>query len=834
MGNNNSKKDLNNAQPSPPKNSPAYHVGLKKGLASIMYIHKWHDLTAKNKDLQFPCNGTYDITKLAYLRQMLHIKGKKIRPIEWEAFYYWDSVLSEMRSTSSIKSKVHKEILDIKNRVLQVKIEKSKQDNWRKNQLDVVGAFPCVSVKEEVKEEPEDQLLEEILTGCWGSNSPPPAPDTQPTELTPSERMAAVTLVHRALREEVAKINLEAVQDLASLTLMRETAVQAASESNDKKRALIKKCREKKITLPKLIDREWQQVYEDTSQDESFTVSQWHSLIWDLCSYVHHAAHDISTIEQTMDGAQQLTQGHTDRRRGSVGNTPSSTPNSPRLFLKKDSIQCQALLQQLLDGSLTVASFVTTQSRQYLEKTLSLVRAELLNKAPQAHVAFAKQTNPQASTGNKTALPAQYDWDVARFGFTDIDLASWDESKLQDTLDYAVTKLQQWKQLIHTCAVIEVAKSLASGTPTDNTTASTIIMPLREVPHPPGVSDQAYVYVPWTRQDINSFTRQFPKLREEPRKWYTELERIAVLGGLLWRDLDTLFNIIVPKDLWEDCKRKVQWPECEPARGDQGGPGKEIDGLYRKVVEHLKEKVPEDRVDWVKITNTRQEKDESVNSYFDRLLQVYQQNSGLKNPMSDALPALVTSFVQGLALPIRTHLQTSFVCWQQEPIDKILAAARYCSDYQANAQASESEKLKKEKVRLMVAQEQFYANNRGRERSRGRARGTGRQYTQTNRTPALPLRSASLPPQGTSCFYCKDPSHWKADCPILKKRNEDTRNIQNRGQNRPQYTNFSQHTGYQNNEQQGHNPQPQQQWTGGDGWVPVDSDWPPPPPQTSL
>ena len=67
--------------------------------------------------------------------------------------------------------------------------------------------------------------------------------------------------------------------------------------------------------------------------------------------------------------------------------------------------------------------------------------------------------------------------------------------------------------------------------------------PLREV------HGGAYVFVPWNRSDLLSFTKNFPKLREEPNKWYTEVERTLTILKVLWEDLNTLFEIVVPKDL---------------------------------------------------------------------------------------------------------------------------------------------------------------------------------------------------------------------------------------------------------------------------------------------
>ena len=64
----------------------------------------------------------------------------------------------------------------------------------------------------------------------------------------------------------------------------------------------------------------------------------------------------------------------------------------------------------------------------------------------------------------------------------------------------------------------------------------------------------AYVHVPCQRSDLFAFTTNFPKLREEPYKWYTEVERMVTILKVLWTDLSTLFESVVPKDLWAECK----------------------------------------------------------------------------------------------------------------------------------------------------------------------------------------------------------------------------------------------------------------------------------------
>ncbi|KAJ1204065.1 hypothetical protein NDU88_007846 [Pleurodeles waltl] len=89
------------------------------------------------------------------------------------------------------------------------------------------------------------------------------------------------------------------------------------------------------------------------------------------------------------------------------------------------------------------------------------------------------------------------------------------------------------------------------------------ILPMRET------AGGVLVHVPWTRGDILSFTNDYSRLREKPIEWYQQTDRFVKLAKCLWEDLNTLFEIIVPPDLWLECKRGVDWPTKEPAR-DKG------------------------------------------------------------------------------------------------------------------------------------------------------------------------------------------------------------------------------------------------------------------------
>ncbi|KAJ1150011.1 hypothetical protein NDU88_002809 [Pleurodeles waltl] len=89
------------------------------------------------------------------------------------------------------------------------------------------------------------------------------------------------------------------------------------------------------------------------------------------------------------------------------------------------------------------------------------------------------------------------------------------------------------------------------------------MLPMRET------AGGVLVNVPWSRGDILSFTNDYHRLREKPIEWCQQTDWFVKLAKCLWEDLKTLFEIIVPADLWLECKRGVDWPTEEPAR-DKG------------------------------------------------------------------------------------------------------------------------------------------------------------------------------------------------------------------------------------------------------------------------
>ncbi|XP_078541437.1 uncharacterized protein LOC144826825 [Lissotriton helveticus] len=220
---------------------------------------------------------------------------------------------------------------------------------------------------------------------------------------------------------------------------------------------------------------------------------------------------------------------------------------------------------------------------------------------------------------------------------------------------------------------------------------------MREVP------GGGYVHVPWSRQDIVSFTTDFPKLREKPVEWYRQVERFIKVQKCLLKDLDGFFDIVVPVDLWTECKIAVDWPSEEYARDPKtGAPSGEVMRKYNKVILYLKGKVPAKETDWTRIDRTTQNCDETVHSYYERLLQVFKMYSGLDNIETKDMTHFIYRFLLGLRPEISQWIKDNITCWQAKPIDEVLKYAKYCEDELENKRKELKEKVMWAQVKWKV------------------------------------------------------------------------------------------------------------------------------------
>ncbi|XP_078496485.1 uncharacterized protein LOC144752428 [Lissotriton helveticus] len=247
------------------------------------------------------------------------------------------------------------------------------------------------------------------------------------------------------------------------------------------------------------------------------------------------------------------------------------------------------------------------------------------------------------------------------------------------------------------------------------------LCPMREVP------GGGYVHVPWSRQDILSFTNEFPKFWEKPIEWYRQVERFVKVSKVLLKDLDGLFDIVVPADLWTECKITVDWPNDEyPRDPETGAPSDDVMKKYHQVMTYLKGKLTPKDKDWTKIDRTTQNKDESVHAYYEHLLQVFKQYSGLETIDNKDMTHFIYRFVSGLKPEISQMIKDHKICWQAKPVDEILKYATFCGDEIDNKRKNLKEKVMWAQVKLAEQQElqlSQQANNHG--RGEGQCEGNG-------------------------------------------------------------------------------------------------------------
>ncbi|KAJ1091547.1 hypothetical protein NDU88_004667 [Pleurodeles waltl] len=297
------------------------------------------------------------------------------------------------------------------------------------------------------------------------------------------------------------------------------------------------------------------------------------------------------------------------------------------------------------------------------------------------------------------------------------------------------------------------------------------ILPMRER------AGGVLVHVPWTRGDILSFTNDYSRLREKLIEWYQQSDRFVKLAKCLWEDLNTLFEIIVPPDLWLECKRGVDWPTKEPARDKvTGAPSEEVMKYYHKVIEFLKQKVSPKVTDWQKIDRTSQEVKESIHAYYERLLKAFKHYSGTETIEPKDMNHHVFRFVEGLRPEVSQMIKNHLICWQAKPIDEVLQYTKYCSDEIELKQKKLKEKVMVMQIRAAQAgiqgngvqqmiQQQPQMNGVFQAQPRGRGRGFVNRGSDMNNV--VLQNDGQGVKKMSPCHACGGVGHWKRDCPNM-------------------------------------------------------------------
>ncbi|KAJ1112518.1 hypothetical protein NDU88_000781 [Pleurodeles waltl] len=299
---------------------------------------------------------------------------------------------------------------------------------------------------------------------------------------------------------------------------------------------------------------------------------------------------------------------------------------------------------------------------------------------------------------------------------------------------------------------------------------------------PPPRPAQYEALTVWDLMALKQKQEKFQKRLRKAEKSYAEARNRSSgiskqIGSCLWEDLNTLFEIIVPPDLWLECKRGVDWPTKEPARDKvTGAPSEEVMKYYHKVIEFLKQKVSPKVTYWQKIDRTSQEVKESIHAYYERLLKAFKHYSGTETIEPKDMNHLVFRFVEGLRPEVSQMIKNHLICWQAKPIDEVLQYAKYCSDEIELKQKKLKEKVMVMQIRAAQAgiqgngvqqmiQQQPQMNGVFQTQPRGRGQGF------VNRSSDMNTVVIQNDTQGVKkmspCHACGGVGHWKQECPNM-------------------------------------------------------------------
>ncbi|KAM3621223.1 uncharacterized protein V6R79_008130 [Siganus canaliculatus] len=280
-----------------------------------------------------------------------------------------------------------------------------------------------------------------------------------------------------------------------------------------------------------------------------------------------------------------------------------------------------------------------------------------------------------------------------------------------------------------------------------------------------GPDGAALVHRPWTDADMISALHHLPDCKASGTKFRSALQdfcrefmpTMPELRRLLMKQMGPT-NYTQIRAACDGDERPVHpdWTHNDNA-------------AYRARVETVGRAVEAanpDRVDMSKITSCKQKPGEPVNDYYHRLLQLFNENSGLAEPAVKGDSAgvwevhLKQCFLAGLQASIRAGVELSCVGLHDARLAEVKRHAEHADDVQQRRKDKDTKK-KEEQLHLAQMtmlqavsptpepQQRHHPRGRG---GRGRGRGRGRGHLGGRQNDG-------------ACYVCGSANHWAAACP---------------------------------------------------------------------
>ncbi|XP_077953723.1 uncharacterized protein LOC144391064 [Gasterosteus aculeatus] len=307
----------------------------------------------------------------------------------------------------------------------------------------------------------------------------------------------------------------------------------------------------------------------------------------------------------------------------------------------------------------------------------------------------------------------------------------------------------------------------------------------------PGHSGPILVFRSWTDTDIRAAMAHLPPIQHSGRLFaeafmdfckqflpnFAEIRRVLMshVGPTHYQKL----NQLVAGDT---SAADVEWSS------NQNKP-------YRDTLTALNDGIKTlfpDKVDMTPINNTKQAAGESVHDYYQRLLTVFNLNSGIPQPaaLGDALGTweshLKNAFMNGLLPDIKMTVQRSVAGMEDSRLADVKKHAAHAQSMDMERTDHEGKRRSRQielaQLTMLQAVTQLARNDRPRDpNQRGGFRGRGRDMTRGRSSWNQEGSQLSPPNDYDTCFRCGEQGHWHRECPQNAPRRGWGRGLARRG-----------------------------------------------------
>ena len=717
MGKTNSKtflskkvNELEQSVPTPSQSSPAWRLMVKKGVHINLWNSVWHRYTRKGGELQWPLEGTFELSKIQYLQKCM--LEQNARHAMWEAFHVWEQH-ARMLANKEIREQEKERTKSI--------VEKANEFNKRcteeimeKNDRQYCMVTDRMYVTKEKKIEEKDQVLEYVL------DKPPPyatqvavqANVLQPAPLQPVPQ-------NQNLPQFVPPV----VQQPPVIATPVAPVINAPSAP------LLPT-----FSAPNLV-----------SLNPANTGASPNPNITGLYGPPPLSSSGFSTPRTP--AAQRLPLG-------------CNSPFTRSQFFEEDKDELRELAHEWMEDvnvsmshafrifngySILVKNFVLAcvadRLMQYWEEISHLSRGQ--ETCPQDIRTMSRQAEGGLLTDVSSALLLESCW------------------KLRDEAHYKLKMMSraQQEERAHSRAfpMREVPPVITPG-----------------VGGQPAQTVTQFVHTPWTRAELVTIKKELPDPRKNPTAFYEGLESATNLSVMTLKDIEMLFGFLVPTEVWrqvrdnDDQATGIVWARVladDLLRVPGELPLQSVRDLPARLILRLQQLIPRANVNWDRLAACKQKDGEEVTDFFSKMEEMFKAHSGQDLGTIAGRRIFANQFVTNLNKEIGDMIRQSESSWPAKEPAELLTMAVYYENIRNTEKNKKDQKIKDLKTKMLF-QQAF--PNRGRmlmrgvfQRGGGRGRGVGR-------SSSVPVQQERQDIGYNTCAYCHEEGHWKQDCPALQ------------------------------------------------------------------